>query len=205
MRCLVVGAPRVGSRWNSAHAQLKEAELVADMLRVTPLTDYQASKEAVLAQLPQAECIHFATHICWKTPAIVLSPGEVVRPLSHMKRICFTFDFWLQFLACPHFEIGERTKYNNSFFLQVDSQAKRLLNTSVGSGAADTSTENEEESTYTTFYLNFSQVVSFSLSLFCSVLWQTLSCHQATKNYLQHQNSCLQRLKLWTSKSQLDW
>jgi hypothetical protein len=48
------------------------------MLRVTPLTDYQASKEAVLAQLPQAECIHFATHICWKTPAIVLSPGEVV-------------------------------------------------------------------------------------------------------------------------------
>ncbi|XP_047033145.1 tetratricopeptide repeat protein 28 [Helicoverpa zea] len=105
MRCLVVGAPRVGgSRWAAAHAQLKEAELVADMLRVTPLTDYQASKEAVLSQLTQAECIHFATHICWKTPAIVLSPGEV-----------------------------------------VDSQAKRLLNTSVGGGAADTSTENEEE------------------------------------------------------------
>ncbi|XP_028176018.1 tetratricopeptide repeat protein 28 [Ostrinia furnacalis] len=105
MRCLVVGGARVGgSRWASAHAQLKEAELVADMLRVTPLTDYQASKEAVLAQLTQAECIHFATHICWKTPAIVLSPGEV-----------------------------------------VDSQAKRLLNTSVGSGVADVSTENEEE------------------------------------------------------------
>lgn len=83
MRCLVVGAPRVGSRWTSAHTQLKEAELVADMLRVTPLTDYQASKEAVLAQLPLAECIHFATHICWKTPAIVLSPGEVVS--SHFK------------------------------------------------------------------------------------------------------------------------
>ncbi|KAJ0173048.1 hypothetical protein K1T71_011224 [Dendrolimus kikuchii] len=105
MRCLVVGAPRVGgSKWTGVHAQLKEAELVADMLRVTPLTDYQASKEAVLAQLSQAECVHFATHICWKTPAIVLSPGEV-----------------------------------------VDSQAKRLLNTSVGSGVADTSTENEEE------------------------------------------------------------
>ncbi|KAJ8712991.1 hypothetical protein PYW08_008295 [Mythimna loreyi] len=103
MRCLVVGAPRVGgARWSAAHAQLKEAELVADMLRVTPLTDYQASKEAVLSQMTQAECIHFATHICWKTPAIVLSPGEV-----------------------------------------VDSQAKRLLNSS--SGAADTSTENEEE------------------------------------------------------------
>ena len=42
MRCLVVGAPRVGgARWSAAHAQLKEAELVADMLRVTPLTDYQ--------------------------------------------------------------------------------------------------------------------------------------------------------------------
>ncbi|KPJ21684.1 Tetratricopeptide repeat protein 28 [Papilio machaon] len=107
MRCLVVGGARVcGSRWPAAHAQLKEAELVADMLRVTPLTDYQASKEAVLAQLSQAECVHFATHVCWKTPAIILSPGEV-----------------------------------------VDSQAKRLLNTSVGSGAADTSTENEEENT----------------------------------------------------------
>ncbi|RVE50282.1 hypothetical protein evm_005117 [Chilo suppressalis] len=105
MRCLVVGGARVGGgRWASAHAQLKEAELVADMLRVTPLTDYQASKEAVIAQLPMAECVHFATHICWKTPAIVLSPGEV-----------------------------------------VDSQAKRLLNTSVGSGTADVSTENEEE------------------------------------------------------------
>lgn len=44
MRCLVVGAPRVGgSRWASVHAQLKEAELVADMLRVTPLTDYQVT------------------------------------------------------------------------------------------------------------------------------------------------------------------
>ncbi|XP_045503634.1 tetratricopeptide repeat protein 28 isoform X2 [Colias croceus] len=105
MRCLVVGGPRVGgTRWAAHPALLKEAELVADMLRVTPLTDYQASKEAVLAQLPQAECIHFATHVCWKTPGIVLSPGEV-----------------------------------------VDSQAKRLLNTSVGSNAADTSTENEEE------------------------------------------------------------
>ncbi|KAL4711798.1 hypothetical protein ACJJTC_005967 [Scirpophaga incertulas] len=105
MRCLVVGGARVGgTRWSSVHAQLKEAELVADMLRVTPLTDYQASKEAVLAQLAQAECIHFATHICWKTPAIVLSPGEV-----------------------------------------VDSQAKRLLNSSVGNGNGDVSTENEEE------------------------------------------------------------
>lgn len=36
MRCLVVGV-----RWGAAHALLKEAELVADMLRVTPLTDYQ--------------------------------------------------------------------------------------------------------------------------------------------------------------------
>ncbi|CAH4027695.1 tetratricopeptide repeat protein 28 isoform X1 [Pieris brassicae] len=104
MRCLVVGGPRVGgSRWASHPALLKEAELVADMLRVTPLTDYQASKEAVLSQLTQAECIHFATHVCWKTPGIVLSPGEV-----------------------------------------VDSQAKRLLNSS---NAADTSTENEEENT----------------------------------------------------------
>lgn len=44
MRCLVVGGPRVGARWAGAHAQLKEAELVADMLRVTALTDYQVSR-----------------------------------------------------------------------------------------------------------------------------------------------------------------
>lgn len=100
MRCLVVGAPRVGSRWTSAHTQLKEAELVADMLRVTPLTDYQASKEAVLAQLPQAECIHFATHICWKTPAIVLSPGEVVSP-------SFKGTLWIaSYLGTPEINYG---------------------------------------------------------------------------------------------------
>ncbi|XP_050677372.1 tetratricopeptide repeat protein 28 [Leptidea sinapis] len=86
MRSLVIGGARVGgSRWSSHPALLKEAELVADMLRVTPLTDYQASKEAVIAQLPQAECIHFATHVCWKTSAIVLSPGEVVD--SQAKRL----------------------------------------------------------------------------------------------------------------------
>ncbi|XP_032527413.2 tetratricopeptide repeat protein 28 isoform X2 [Danaus plexippus] len=95
MRCVVAGV-----------RALREAELVADMLRVTPLLDYQASKEAVLAQLPQAECVHFATHICWKTPGIILSPGEV-----------------------------------------VDSQAKRLMNSSVGSGGGETSAENEEENT----------------------------------------------------------
>lgn len=38
-------------------------------------------------------------------------------------------------------------------WLQVDSQAKRLLNTSVGSGAADTSTENEEESAYNYLFI----------------------------------------------------
>ncbi|GBP96133.1 Tetratricopeptide repeat protein 28 [Eumeta japonica] len=63
----------------------REAELVGDMLRCTPLTDYQASKEAVISQLTQAECVHLATHVCWKTPAVILSPGEVVD--SQAKRL----------------------------------------------------------------------------------------------------------------------
>lgn len=95
----------------------------------------QASKEAVLAQLSQAECVHFATHVCWKTPAIILSPGEVVSKSDSV--IDFDTDIGGTYTQKDLFIIN---------LIQVDSQAKRLLNTSVGSGAADTSTENEEES-----------------------------------------------------------
>lgn len=38
----------------------------------------QASKESVLRQIGEAECVHLATHVSWKLSAIVLSPGEVV-------------------------------------------------------------------------------------------------------------------------------
>lgn len=39
---------------------------------------FQASKEAVLSQIAEAECIHLSTNVSWKLSAIVLSPGEMV-------------------------------------------------------------------------------------------------------------------------------
>jgi hypothetical protein len=46
----------------------------------------QASKEAVLRQIGEAECIHLATHMSWKLSAIVLSPGGDMVDSQHSKR-----------------------------------------------------------------------------------------------------------------------
>jgi hypothetical protein len=46
----------------------------------------QASKEAVLRQIGEAECIHLATHMSWKLSAIVLSPGGDIVESQHPKR-----------------------------------------------------------------------------------------------------------------------
>jgi hypothetical protein len=57
---------------------------------VTALTSetwlFQASKEAVLHQIGEAECIHLATHMSWKLSAIVLSPGGDIVESQHPKR-----------------------------------------------------------------------------------------------------------------------
>lgn len=42
------------------------------------VTGAEATRENILRQISQAECIHFATHVSWKLSAIVLSPGEFV-------------------------------------------------------------------------------------------------------------------------------
>ena len=83
----VVGNPKLPSSviehwgWSDVPRAAKEAENIAEILQ-TPssnvLTGEKATKSAVLAQLPQAECIHFACHISWQLSAIVLSPGEFV-------------------------------------------------------------------------------------------------------------------------------
>lgn len=61
---------------------------VAEMLQ-TPslLCSNQATKDAVLRQISQVECIHFATHVSWKLSAIVLAPsstssGELVTAVA---------------------------------------------------------------------------------------------------------------------------
>ncbi|XP_034489801.1 tetratricopeptide repeat protein 28 [Drosophila innubila] len=83
---LVVGGPRVpaalAERWGWAAAEspaaLQEAAMVADMLQANALAGCNATKESVLAELPSAECVHFAANLSWKLGAVVLSPGDVV-------------------------------------------------------------------------------------------------------------------------------
>ncbi|XP_034658432.1 tetratricopeptide repeat protein 28 [Drosophila subobscura] len=85
-KALVVGGPRVpgslAERWGWAGAEspaaLQEAAMVADMLQATALAGSNATKESVLAELPSAECIHFAANLSWQLGAVVLSPGDVV-------------------------------------------------------------------------------------------------------------------------------
>ncbi|KAH8380456.1 hypothetical protein KR009_010766, partial [Drosophila setifemur] len=85
-KALVVGGPRVpfslAERWGWAGAEspaaLQEAAMVADMLQATALAGSNATKESVLAELPSAECVHFAANISWQLGAVVLSPGDVV-------------------------------------------------------------------------------------------------------------------------------
>ncbi|XP_054281377.1 tetratricopeptide repeat protein 28 [Macrosteles quadrilineatus] len=84
MTALVVGNPRLPSTvteqwgWSDIPHAEQEAAMVAEMLQAKALVGSQASKESVLRQIGEAECVHLATHVSWKLSAIVLSPGEVV-------------------------------------------------------------------------------------------------------------------------------
>jgi CHAT domain-containing protein len=90
---LVVGNPKlptaVSEHWGWADIPKagKEAETVAEILQ-TPsanlLTGDSATKSALLAQLSEAECVHFACHVSWQLSAVVLSPGEFVEKASEM-------------------------------------------------------------------------------------------------------------------------
>ncbi|XP_065205556.1 tetratricopeptide repeat protein 28 isoform X2 [Planococcus citri] len=80
MPALVVGNPKlpqsITERWGWAdipHAE-QEANMVAEMLQAKSLLGNQATKESVLRQIGEAECVHLATHVSWKLSAIVLSP-----------------------------------------------------------------------------------------------------------------------------------
>lgn len=78
---LVVGNPRVSRRtleWLGCaeipHAE-QEAEMVAEILGGEALVGAEATKEAVLGRLSQAECVHLSAHVSWKVPGVVLSSG----------------------------------------------------------------------------------------------------------------------------------
>ncbi len=84
-KTLVVGNPKIPSSvsdqwgWSDIPHASQEASLISEVLQSNePLTGDNATKEAVMARLAQAECVHLACHVSWKLSAIVFSPGEFV-------------------------------------------------------------------------------------------------------------------------------
>lgn len=84
-RTLIIGNPKLPSvvteqfGWRDVQQAEQEASMIADLLQTQALIGNQATKENVLAQLQEVECVHFATHVSWKLSALVLSPSETKR------------------------------------------------------------------------------------------------------------------------------
>jgi CHAT domain-containing protein len=96
---LVIGGLRIPASlcesqgWTETNfiATLQEATMVAEMLtgkylQVKPYLQQNATKEVVLSEINSAECIHFASPIAWKNPAIVLSSGSMLDSQPNSKR-----------------------------------------------------------------------------------------------------------------------
>lgn len=84
MRSLVVGNPKLPNAvseqfgWKELPQAEQEATMVADLLQTQALIGTQATKENVLTQIQEAECVHIATHVAWKLSSLVLTPAEVL-------------------------------------------------------------------------------------------------------------------------------
>lgn len=95
VRSLIIGNPKIPANitehygWRDIPQAEQEATMVADLLQNQVLLGTNATKEHVLTQLQEAECIHFATHVSWKLSSIVLCPTEVLEP-SPTKRLYMT-------------------------------------------------------------------------------------------------------------------
>ncbi|CAG0884238.1 unnamed protein product [Darwinula stevensoni] len=83
---VVVGNPAlpnaVRAEWgwpNLPYAE-QEANIVGELLGAKPLVGPAATKENVLRELADAQCIHLATHVSWQLSALVVSPGGIVEP-----------------------------------------------------------------------------------------------------------------------------
>ncbi|XP_042904367.1 tetratricopeptide repeat protein 28 [Parasteatoda tepidariorum] len=109
---LVVGNPKIPPivseqwGWNDIPQAEQEANLVGEILSSKAITGNCATKEYILSQLSQAECIHFATHISWKLSAVVLSPGEFMESSRHY----------------PHGSQSEMSHDNNEFAEEPSSE-----------------------------------------------------------------------------------
>jgi len=88
---LIVGNPKLPSGiteqwgWNNLPLAEQEALMVSELLQTssspamapsgpTLLIGKTATKQAVLARIATADCIHFSTHVSWQLSAIVLAP-----------------------------------------------------------------------------------------------------------------------------------
>lgn len=60
--------------------------MVAELLKTQVLVGSMATKEQVVSQIQDAECIHFATHVSWKLSSLVLSPAEVIMRIIEKSR-----------------------------------------------------------------------------------------------------------------------
>lgn len=83
MKFLLLGNPKLPTTvtehwgWCDIPQAEQEASMVAELLQTEALTGAHASKQAVLARIQDAECVHLATHVAWKLSSLVLSPVEV--------------------------------------------------------------------------------------------------------------------------------
>ncbi|XP_023311093.1 tetratricopeptide repeat protein 28 [Anoplophora glabripennis] len=95
VRSLIVGNPKLPSAvtdhwgWKDIPQAEQEATMVAELLQSQVLVGSLATKEQVLNQIQEAECVHFATHVSWKLSSLVLSPAEVLDQ-SQSKRLYIT-------------------------------------------------------------------------------------------------------------------
>ncbi|KAK9876278.1 hypothetical protein WA026_012576 [Henosepilachna vigintioctopunctata] len=84
VRSLIVGNPKLPSAivnhygWKEIQQSEQEATMVAELLQSQVLLGSMATKEQVLNQMEDAECMHFSTHVSWKLSSLILSPGEVL-------------------------------------------------------------------------------------------------------------------------------
>lgn len=84
VRSLIVGNPKLPNPvtehwgWKDIPQAEQEATMVAELLQTQVLLGASATKEQILNQIQEAECVHFSTHVSWKLSSLVLSPGEVL-------------------------------------------------------------------------------------------------------------------------------
>ncbi|EFA05041.2 tetratricopeptide repeat protein 28 [Tribolium castaneum] len=84
VRSLIVGNPKLPNAvtehwgWKDIPQAEQEATMVAELLQAQVLLGAGATKEQILNQIQDAECVHFSTHVSWKLSSLVLSPAEVL-------------------------------------------------------------------------------------------------------------------------------